>query len=268
LHQLFLPLGRSGGPAGVRAVRDRLRTCARTNVGADALIVAGDRGQSAPQVYEHNTSRGVGTVIPYRRKNGSSPKQAEATDEWDEYGIPFCRHCKSGGDFVRFSVADGRARLWFECSMPQRAGCDRIQSISCGKDYTRLLPLWRTMDAYAVMRETHGEYERIHNLERVRYLVGPDQLSIRPKRIGIGTQQLRSSAAVFLEWLRICLRQGWIGRKGRHASGRPIVRVGCSIALAVSDEPQVARVAAAARQARHVPSASRRRRTTIAPSST
>jgi hypothetical protein len=213
LHQLFLPLGRSGGPAGVRAVRDRLRTCARTNVGADALIVAGDRGQSAPQVYEHNTSRGVGTVIPYRRKNGSSPKQAEATDEWDEYGIPFCRHCKSGGDFVRFSVADGRARLWFECSMPQRAGCDRIQSISCGKDYTRLLPLWRTMDAYAVMRETHGEYERIHNLERVRYLVGPDQLSIRPKRIGIGTQQLRSSAAVFLEWLRICLRQGWIGRR-------------------------------------------------------
>lgn len=177
MHQLFLPLGRSGGPAGVRAVRDRLRTCARTNVGADALIVAGDRGQSAPQVYEHNTSRGVGTVIPYRRKNGSSPKQAEATDEWDEYGIPFCRHCKSGGDFVRFSVADGRARLWFECSMPQRAGCDRIQSISCGKDYTRLLPLWRTMDAYAVMRETHGEYERIHNLERVRYLVGPDQLS-------------------------------------------------------------------------------------------
>jgi len=32
-------------------------------------------------------------------------------------------------------------------------------------------------------------------------------------------QQLRSSAARFLEWLRICIRQGWIGRNGRKASG-------------------------------------------------
>ena len=35
----------------------------------------------------------------------------------------------------------------------------------------------------------------------------------------IGCQQLRSSAALLLEWLRICLRQGWVGRRGRKAGG-------------------------------------------------
>jgi hypothetical protein len=187
---------------------------ARRNLGADPFAIAGDRGHAAPAVYEHNTRRGVASVFPYRRRSRHSPKQAEATSEWDEHGIPLCRHCGSGGDFVRFSIVDDRPRLWFECSMPQSAGCDKVQTISCTKDFMRLLPLWRTMDAYQAMRESHGEYERVHHLERVRYLVGPDQLSIRPKRIGIGVQQLRSSAAMLLEWLRICLRQGWLGRTG------------------------------------------------------
>ncbi|MGB2953947.1 MAG: hypothetical protein WBB74_11250, partial [Gaiellaceae bacterium] len=78
-----------------------------------------------------------------------------------------------------------------------------------------------TMESYAAMRESHGEYERVHHFERVRYLVGPDQLAIRPKRIGIGVQQLRSSAAMLLEWLRICLRQGWVGGGGRRVAGYP-----------------------------------------------
>jgi len=194
---------------------------ARSNVGADPLSVAGDKGHSLRAVYEYNTLRGVASVFPYRRKNGSSPEQAEATEEWDEHGIPFCKHCRSGCDFVSFAVVDGRARLWFECAMPQTDACERVQTISCSKDYARLLPLWRTSEAYGAMRESHGEYERIHHLERVRYLVAPDQLAIRTKRIGIGVQQLRSSAAMFLEWLRICMRQGWIGRKGRRAAGHP-----------------------------------------------
>jgi hypothetical protein len=195
---------------------------ARQNVGADPLAVAGDRGNSTEAIYEHNTRRGVASVFPYRRRSKYSPKAAEATDEWDEFGVPFCRHCNSGGDFLRFGTDDQRApRLWFQCSMPQSDGCDKPQTISCAKDYTRLLPLWRTTDAYAAMRESHGEYERVHHAQRVRYRVGGDSLATRPKRIGIGTQQLRSSAGLFLEWLRICLRQGWIGRNGRHAPGRP-----------------------------------------------
>ena len=189
----------------------------------DPFAVAGDRGNSSPEVFEHNTRRGVASIFPYRRVNGSAPKKPEATDEWDEHGVPRCRHCGAGGDFVRFHVDDdrGRARIWFECSMPQSNACDRVQTISCSKDWTRLLPVWRTEELYAAMRETHGEYERAHHFTRVRYLVGPDTLSDRPKRIGSAWQQLRSSAALFLEWLRICMRQGWVGRGGPRAEGRP-----------------------------------------------
>jgi Transposase DDE domain len=206
---------------------------ARLNVGADPLAVAGDRGYSTAVVFEHNTRRGVASVFPYRRRSRNSPKAAEATSEWDEYGVPFCRHCRSGADFIRFATGDHRApRLWFACSMPQSDGCEKLQTISCAKDYTRLLPLWRTADAYAAMRETHGEYERVHAFQRTRYRVGPDTLSTRPKRIGIGCQQLRSSAALFLEWLRICLRQGWVGRNGRRAAGHPTRPRGMSASIA------------------------------------
>jgi hypothetical protein len=195
---------------------------ARRNLGGDdPFAVAGDRGNSCPEVCEHNTRRGVASVFPYRRANGSAPKRPPATDEWDEHGIPLCKHCGSGGDFVRFSAADGRARLWFQCSMPQSAACDRVQTISCSKEWTRLLPVWRTEELYASMRETHGEYERAHHLARVRYLVGPDTLANRPKRIGAPCQQLRSSAALLLEWLRISRRHGWLGRGARRASPRP-----------------------------------------------
>ena len=65
--------------------------------------------------------------------------------------------------------------------MPQTDGCERVQTISCAKDYKRLLPLWRTTDAYAAMRETHFDYERIHHFQRVRYRVGPDTLGHSPE---------------------------------------------------------------------------------------
>lgn len=40
--------------------------------------------------------------------------------------------------------------------------------------------------------------------------VAPDDLGIRPKRRGIRWQQLRASAALVVEWLRICAGQGWL----------------------------------------------------------
>lgn len=40
-------------------------------------------------------------------------------------------------------------------------------------------------------------------------MVAPDCLALRPKRPGIAWQQLRSSAAVLIEWLRVLRRAGW-----------------------------------------------------------
>jgi hypothetical protein len=69
---------------------------------------------------------------------------------------------------------------------------------------------------YAILTEARSEYERIHDLNRDRYKIGPDCLALRPKRIGAAWQQLRVSAATVIEWLRVCFRQGWLGKSGRH----------------------------------------------------
>jgi hypothetical protein len=50
--------------------------------------------------------------------------------------------------------------------------------------------------------------------------IGPDCLAVRPKRTGVAWQQLRASAAVAIEWLRVNLRQGWLGNGGRYQASR------------------------------------------------
>jgi len=64
--------------------------------------------------------------------------------------------------------------------------CFRVKIVSsqCAQDYKRLLPIWESHESYAILREAHPEYERIHNDNRRRYRIGPDCLELRPKRIG------------------------------------------------------------------------------------
>jgi hypothetical protein len=117
------------------------------------------------------------------------------------------------------AAATGR-RDRYRCTVPLTPECHKNHTINCKADYTRLLPLWPTHEPYAILREAHTEYERIHHHNRRRYRIGADCLELRPKRIGAAWQQLRASAAVAVEWLRICLRQGWLGNNGRHQEPR------------------------------------------------
>jgi hypothetical protein len=97
----------------------------------------------------------------------------------------------------RRSLSHGRQRS------PERLErLDTDQSITCAHDFS------------------HSEYERVHDLNRDRYRIGPDCLALRPKRTGAAWQQLRASAAAVIEWLRVCFRQGWLGQKGRHQEPR------------------------------------------------
>jgi hypothetical protein len=50
--------------------------------------------------------------------------------------------------------------------------------------------------------------------------IGSDWLALRPKRTGVAWQQLRASAALAIEWLRVNLCQGWLGNGGRHRAPR------------------------------------------------
>lgn len=62
---------------------------------------------------------------------------------------------------------------------------------------------------YAAMRVSHQSYEHKQGDLRIQYLIAPDCQALRPKRPGMAWQQLRASAAVFVEWLRVLRRSGW-----------------------------------------------------------
>jgi hypothetical protein len=97
--------------------------------------------------------------------------------------------------------------------LPRRedGGLRGDQSISCSHNWRALLPLWRDDPVYMELRASHGEYEATHDYWRDRYKIGPSALGQRPKRRGRDWQQLRASAALFVEWMRISHREGWLG---------------------------------------------------------
>ena len=65
-------------------------------------LVTADKGHSTWANFEWSCEHGITLVAPYRPANGSASKRAEATVDFDEHALPFCRHCQSGTDQVGF----------------------------------------------------------------------------------------------------------------------------------------------------------------------
>jgi len=186
----------------------------KANIGMAPKAVVADRGFSVASVFEAHTRDGVASVIPWRKGNASEGKRADFLPRYDRHGIPHCKHCGMEGVFHRFQHDSGpnaEPRLWFRCAKPGGSDCQGVQSILCKENWRLLIPLWRTSPAYQVLRRSHDSYEGAHHRWRERYGVAGDTKADRPKRRGLGVQQLRASAALVIEWLTICRRQGWIG---------------------------------------------------------
>ncbi len=84
----------------------------------------------------------------------------------------------------------------------------------------------RTSKTYARLAGLHHHLETSHKNGRSRYGVGAHHYLLRPRRIGIDVQCLRGAMAVFLEWARILLRNGWLtGRAQRRTSDGPEARL-------------------------------------------
>jgi hypothetical protein len=184
------------------------------DLGIKPLIVAGDRGFSVNRIYKFNSARGVASAFPYRRASASEPKRRTGTALYDEHGIPRCKYCSGETRQTGFSAAGKLPRLWFKCSLPIKPECQKTQTISCTIAPRFLLPLWRNEIAYTAMRASHSNYEAKHSALRIQYGVGPNNNSIRPKRVGIAWQRLRAAAAMIVEWARVLRRAGWdaVGR--------------------------------------------------------
>lgn len=184
------------------------------NVGEAPRAVVGDKGFAVSSVYELDTSHGVASVFPYR--NGGQEHYRSDHLEYDRDGVPRCKGCFGPTNFVRFSAANPKPRLWFRCQAPSTPACEKEQSIYCERDWRYLLPLWRTTEAYHALRASHDKYERVHVHWRQRYKVAGDDFGSRPKRRGRACQQLRADAALCIEWLRILHREGWLGSARRN----------------------------------------------------
>lgn len=181
--------------------------------------VVGDRGLSTKAFFEAAISLGISPVVPFRNW-GRNARRLDH-EEFDRHGIPRCKHCGGESKQVRFSFQAPAKypRIGFKCQDPQLPACEREQTIACSKGPGYLLPLSLVDEAYWSLRLTHSNYERAHELGRRRYRVGADTNDLRPRRIGRGCQQLRASAAVLIEWLRILHLQGWMGSNRRRLRG-------------------------------------------------
>lgn len=196
----------------------------KQQLGTTPRVVVADRGYSIASVYELHTRDGVASVMPWRM-HWRQPERVDH-ERYDRHGIPRCQHCDGETTYVNFRHDDGpyaQPRLWFRCARPMHSGCERVQSITCARDWRLLLPLWRTSEAYQVYRATHQQYEATHHRWRERYAVAGDCKADRFKRRGLGVQQLRASAALVIEWLTICHREGWLG--GPRVNDRTETRV-------------------------------------------
>jgi hypothetical protein len=212
----------TGAPVSVRVVNasdqesktyPELLSSAIKAVGEKPRSVVADRGLSVTDVFELNTREGIASVMPFRKNVAGSRRVDE--DSFDRHGVPRCKKCGAVTEFVRFA-AEPSPRIWFRCVDLSTPDCRRHQSIACSRNWKQLLPLWRTSEAYFALKTSHSNYERVHSHWRTRYRVGATTHEMRPKRIGLSCQQLRASAALVVEWLRVLVRQGWIGSARRN----------------------------------------------------
>lgn len=197
------------------------------NLGDRPGTVVADRGYSFSSIFEHNTTRGVATVAPWRRTGKNAPKHAPDSSVVDRHGVPRCRYCKAPTTFVKFVENSGQGankpRVYFRCTQGRTADCQtKLQSVYCSEEWRLLVPLWQDNPIYQELSSAHSQYERVHLHWRNRYRVAPDTLAFRPKRRGIKWQELRANAALVVEWLRILSREGWLGsaRRNGRDSGR------------------------------------------------
>lgn len=183
--------------------------------------VVADRGYSISSVFEHNTRRGVASVMPWRKSAGVTDRAKMDKDRHDRHGIVRCKHCGGETKFVRFSANENDPagpRLWAQCLSPVLPSCGKQQTVYCRDNWRMFLPMWRTEPTYMALKHSHDRYERVHELWRRRYNVGADDHALRPKRRGITCQQLRANAALMVEWLIILWRENWL------TSARGVVR--------------------------------------------
>jgi hypothetical protein len=196
---------------------ERLLDMATRALAETPTTVSTDAGFAQVGTYRTSVTRGITLVAPERDPGGNVKWEDLATDRYDADGMLRCKHCGgittqtgTGLGFVINGVGDPRLR--YRCSYPWTDDCHKVQTISCLVEPRVLLPLGRLNRTYHELRESHQTFERVFDHWRDRYAVAGNTIAVRSKRReSRPAQQLRAAAAMLAEWLRICMRHGWVG---------------------------------------------------------
>jgi len=193
----------------------------------------GDRGHATRGVKKLNTLAGVGSVIPFRKPNGSykSPADLAADGEYNEYGIPLCEYCNAPGTMIGkdlgFRERNGKPVMLFRCTLPgDRAECKKIQTRHCSDEWLLFSPLTREEPLYFELSAAGKPGEKNNALDRRRYMLAGADPDTRAKRIGISFLDLRAALGSFLDIFRVLLRQGWLESDARKNPWAPVRRNG------------------------------------------
>jgi hypothetical protein len=197
----------------------------------------GDSAWAYRSVYKHNTTHGIASVFPRRASSGKVKHPDK--EKFDRDAIPRCQGCGGPTSFVRFNKGNPNAedpaerlpRLWAKCIFPTPACPSGEQTFSCNEDWRYLVALWANEELYHhLLTVHHNRREGIHNSTRSRYGVAAKNAQQRPKRMGLGWQQLGASAGMLAEWLSLCYLNGWLATSTRtyrrHLSPRNVARKG------------------------------------------
>lgn len=150
-------------------------------------------------------------------------------DRFDRHGVLRCPHCggpaETRGDGLGF-YTDGRGtrRVRGACTQRNTPQCRKLFSVRCDAE-PRLIGPYNLLDAtYHEVREAHSNFERTHHHQRTRYATGGQEVLTRAHRVGVAWQMLRCSAAMFLEWFRLCVRHGWLASPRAPKTKRNAIR--------------------------------------------
>lgn len=193
----------------------------------------GDRGHATRAVKKLNTLLEIGSVIPFRKPNGSYKTRADLAveGEFNEYGIPLCEHCNAPGTMLGkelgFRVRNGEPVMLFRCSLPgDRAACKKIQTRHCSDEWLLFGPLTREEPLYFELSGAGKPGEKNNALDRRRYMLAGADPDTRAKRIGISFLDLRAALGAFLDIFRVLLRQGWLESDAKKNPWTPVKRNG------------------------------------------
>jgi len=212
-------------------LHSELMEAVRESVGAWPQFMSADAGLAVKPVYEWNTSRGIGSALPWRRTRQHADRGDLEDHVVDRHGVPRCQYCgaegKTRGSGLGFTItAHGTPVIRLRCRARLTADCARIQSVRCEHEPRLLQPLRLDDVVYNQLRQQHENSERVHVHDRQRYQVAGREVATRDHRIGVRWQLLRAHAAMFLDWFRLALRHGWFASLRRRTNRNEPAEVG------------------------------------------